>query len=177
MLLNTEIKYTLIFPYDIIVFAIREFFLLLTANIGNCLSFFFFMGRESFDFLSQYLLVFLIGIYKSGFYTLGILLLQGWMISIFDDLTSRFKIYYKRLLLYELFVSLAIYFSIYLVNFTSKLNLFYIKSELEQIVFASFFVYCIFKKLIPVYKQMKYEENIRSELAECLQFKYKLLLV
>ena len=149
--------------------------LLLTANIGNCLSFFFFMGRESFDFLSQYLLVFLIGIYKSGFYTLGILLLQGWMISIFDDLTSRFKIYYKRLLLYELFVSLAIYFSIYLVNFTSKLNLFYIKSELEQIVFASFFVYCIFKKLIPVYKQMKYEENIRSELAECLQFKYKLL--
>ena len=150
--------------------------LLLTANVGNCLSFFFFMGRDSFDFLSQYLLLFLISIYKSGFYTLALLLLKGWMILTFDDLTRSFKIYYKRLLLYELLISLAIYLSIYFINITSKLNLFYIKSELEQIAFLIFFIYCIFKKLVPLYKQLKYEQDIRSELVECLQFKYKLLL-
>ena len=148
--------------------------LLLVAIIGNCLSFFFFMG-QSIDSYLQYLILFLIGLYKSGFYTLAILLLKGWMIITFDDLTSRFQVYFKRLLLYELLVSLFISLSMYFFHFSNKLNLFYIKSEIEQIVFIFFLVYCIFKKLMPLYRQMKYEESIQSELIESLRFKYKLL--
>ena len=149
--------------------------LLFMANIGNCLSFFFFMGREALDFLSEYIIVFLVALYKGSFYTIAILLLRGWMTTTFISIGDNFKKYYKRLLIYELLFSLLLQVSVYFINFTSKLNLFYIKTELEQIVFMIYIIYCFIKKLVPLYKQINYEQRINSELVECLTFKYKKL--
>ena len=149
--------------------------LLFMAVIGNCLSFFFFMGKESLDFLSEYILVFLVSLYKGGFYTSAIFLLQGWMTTTFISIGDNFKKYYKRFLLYELLLSLLLHISVYFFNFTSKLNLFYMKSEIEQIFFISFFIYCIIKTMVPLYKQMIYEQSIRSDLVKCLKFKYNKL--
>ena len=149
--------------------------LLFLANIGNSISFLFFMGRDSLDFLSEYVIVFLLALYKGSFYTTAILLLKGWMTTTFIPLGDNFKKYYKRLLLYELVVSLLLHLSIYFINISSKLNLFYIKSELEQIAFLSYIIYCIIKKMIPLYKQMKYEQSIRSDLVKCIRFKFKKL--
>ena len=149
--------------------------LLFMANIGSCLSFFFFMGREALDFLSEYIIVFLMALYKGSFYTIAILLLKGWMTTTFISIGDNFKKYYKRFLIYELLFSLLLQVSVYFINFTSKLNLFYIKNELEQIAFMIYIIYCFIKKLIPLYKQINYEQRIRSELVECLTFKYKKL--
>ena len=99
--------------------------LLFMAVIGNCLSFFFFMGKESLDFLSEYILVFLVSLYKGGFYASAIFLLQGWMTTTFISIGDNFKKYYKRLLLYELLLSLLLHISVYFFNFTSKLNFLY----------------------------------------------------
>ena len=40
----------------------------------------------------------------------------------------------------------------------------------------SYLIYSIFKVLIPLYRQMKYEERKGSQLVECMKFKYKRLL-
>lgn len=149
--------------------------LLMMSNVGNILSFFFFMEKQSLDFLSEYILVFLISLYKGAFYTCAIVLLKGWMTSNFDPLGDSFKKYYKRLILYELLVSLVLHVSVYFINFMSKLNLFYLKEELEQVAFIAYFIYCIIKRMVPLYKQMKYEQSLRSDLVECLKFKYKRL--
>ena len=149
--------------------------LLFISVVGNSLSFFFFTGSESLDFFSQYLLVFFNALYKAAFYTNIILIIKGWMTTYFALELNSYKKYYKRLMLYDLFGSIFIHIIHNFINFISKLNMFYIKNELEQVVFLIFFIYCIFKKMIPLYKQMKYEENIRPDLFECLQFKYKKL--
>ena len=149
--------------------------LLFIANVGNTLSFFFLMRNEAVEFLSEYILIFFIALYKGAFYTNAILIIKGWMITYFDLVIESFKKYYKRLLFYEIFVSLFINISHYLINFTSKLNIFYIKNEIEQIVFLIYFIYCIIKVMVPLYKQMNYEQSLRSDFAECLKFKYKRL--
>ena len=133
------------------------------------------MGREFLGFISEYLLIFFNALYKSGFYTSAILIIKGWMTTNFDSISERYKQYSKRLLFYEIFFSLLINISNFFMNSISKLNLFYLKSEVEQIVFIAFFVYCIIKVMVPLYKQMNYEQSIRSDLAECLKFKYKKL--
>ena len=147
--------------------------LLFMANIGNILSFFFFMGKQALDFLSEYIIVFLLALYKGSFYTSAILLLQGWMTTTFVSIGDNFKKYYKRILIYELLFSLFLQISVYFINFTSKLNLFYIKSEIEQMAFMSFIIYCFIKKMVPLYKQIVYEQGIRSDLVKCLKFKFK----
>ena len=108
------------------------------------------MGK-AFEPLMQYLLIVLIGLFKSGFYTLAILLLKGWLITTLDNLTSRFQVYYKRLLFYELLVSLFLYLSVYLFNFSNKLYLFNMKREFEQSAFFVFLIYCFCRKLRPLY--------------------------
>ena len=150
--------------------------LLFMANVGNCLSFFFFMGKQALDFLSEYVVIFLLALYRGSFYTSGILLLKGWMTTTFTSIGDNFKKYYKRLLIYELLVSLLLQLSVYFINLTSKLNLFYFKSGLEEITFMSYIIYCIIKTVLPLYKQINYEQGIRSELVICLKFKFKKLI-
>ena len=150
--------------------------LLFMANVGNCLSFFFFMGRQALDFLSEYVVIFLLALYKGSFYTSGILLLKGWMTTTFTSIGDNFKKYYKRLLIYELLVSLLLQISVYFVSLTSKLNLFYIKNEVEQVVFLSYIIYCVIKTMIPLYKQINFVRGNRVDLANCLKFKFKKLL-
>ena len=150
--------------------------LLFMANVGNCLSFFFFMGKQALDFLSEYVVIFLLALYRGSFYTSGILLLKGWMTTTFTSIGDNFKKYYKRLLIYELLVSLLLQLSVYFISLTSKLNLFYFKSGLEEITFMSYIIYCIIKTVLPLYKQINYEQGIRSELVICLKFKLKKLL-
>lgn len=149
--------------------------LLLIVNITNCFSFFVFTEKEAFDYIFEYIMVFMLSLFKGMLYSAAILMLKGWMIITFNFSGNNFKKYLKRLMYYELFSSLLIHFSIYFIDISSKLNLFFIKEEIEQIVFISFFVYCIIKNMIPLYKQMKYEQSIRSDMVECLKFKYKKL--
>lgn len=146
------------------------------ANVGNCLSFFFFMGKQALDFLSEYVVIFLLALYKGSFYTSGILLLKGWMTTTFSSIGDNFKKYYKRLLIYELLVSLLLQISVYFISFTSKLNLFYFKNGIEQVIFLSYIIYCVIKTMIPLYKQINFEQGARADLVNCLKFKFKKLL-
>ena len=147
--------------------------LLFMANVGSAISFFLFMGKEALDFLSEYIIVFLLALYKGCFYTTGIILLQGWMTTTFINLGDKFKKYYKRILIYELIISLLLQLSVYFVNISSKLNFLYIKTGIEEIAFLSFIIYCIINKMVPLYKQLDFEQRIRSDLVECLEFKYR----
>ena len=150
--------------------------LLFMANVGNCLSFFFFMGKQALDFLSEYVVIFLLALYKGSFYTSAILLLKGWMTTTFTSIGDNFKKYYKRLLIYELLVSLLLQISVYFINITSKLNMFYFKSGIEQVIFMSYIIYCVIKTMIPLYKQINFEQGARVDLVNCLKFKFKKLL-
>ena len=149
--------------------------ILFISVVGNCLNFFLLMGTGSMDFISEYLFVFFNALYKAAFYTNVILILRGWMTTYFALELDSYKKYYKRLLFYDIFFSLFIHIIQNFLNFISKLNMFYIKNECEQIVFLVFFIYCIIKKMVPLYKQMKYEQSIGSDFFESLQFKYKKL--
>ena len=100
-----------------------------------------------------------------------LLILKGWMIIDFTEGT-KFKKYLKYLFLYDFVISIIFNLSFYFVVITSKLYLFYFKSGLEQIALFSYIIFCTKIKLIPLYKQMKYEERKRSNLIECLTFKY-----
>ena len=144
---------------------------LFIANIFYTISFFF------FEYLPEYMSL-IIAPYKATFYIDALLIIKGWMITHFDISREIFKKNIKRsiiLSLYEIFVSMFIHTTFHLINFTSKLNIFYIKDEIEQIVFLIYFVYCIIKVLVPLYKQMNYEQSLRTDFAECLKFKYKRL--
>jgi hypothetical protein len=89
---------------------------------------------------------------------------------------NTFKKISKRIIFYDLIFSIVILISIYFISFASKLNLFYLKNLTEHIPLLSFTLYCIFKKLVPVSKQMIYEQQIRSDLVRCIRFKFKRLL-
>ena len=148
---------------------------LFTANLGNTLIFIFWIERVVEKYLPEFMMEFFVGIYEAVFYINAILILKGWMITYFVLVRESFKKYFIGFLLYEIFVFISIIFLYYAIKITSKLNILYIKNEIEQIVFLIYFIYCIIKVLFPLYKQMIYEQSLRSDLAECLKFKYKRL--
>ena len=150
--------------------------LLLITNIANGLSFLFFKDEEYY-FIAEYMTLFTYSFYKSVFYSIIIYVLLGWMtINFFGWGGDTFKKISKRIIFYDLIFSIIILISIYFTSFASKLNLFYLKNTTEHIPLLIFTIYCIFKKLIPVSKQMIYEQQIRSDLVRCIRFKFKRLL-
>ena len=148
------------------------YFILYGANMANL--FLILLTNEKLDLLVEYLLLIVQSLYKAYFYASAILILQGWDIIRFD-LRKKFKKYFLYFLSYNIGFCGILNLSLYFIHITSKLNLYYFKSDLEQIVFMTFLIYSIYKTLIPLYKQKIYEERLRSNLVDCLTFKYKKL--
>jgi hypothetical protein len=149
--------------------------LLLITNITNGISFLFFKDSDYY-FIAEYMTLFTYSFFKSVFYSIMIYVLLGWMtINFFGWGGNTFKKISKRIIFYDLVLSIIILISIYFTSFASKLNLFYLKNLTEHIPLLSFILYCIFKKLIPLSKQMIYEQQIRSDLVKCIRFKFKRL--
>ena len=168
---NKRIKKIIALPINIINYHL--YYILLGINMFNV--FIIFLNSPSMTIIAEY--VFLIGhsFFKTQLYTCILLFLQGWMLINFS-IGIKFKKYFWYILLYDLGFSLVLNLSLYLFQITSKLNLYYFKSDLEQVAFMSYLIYSIFKILIPLYKQKKIEERRRSDFVECLTFKYKKLL-
>lgn len=129
------------------------------------------LGSSTLDLVFEYMFLFLKSFSKGFLFAYILLILKGWMIIDFTEGT-KFKKYLKYLFLYDFVISIIFNLSFYFVVITSKLYLFYFKSGLEQIALFSYIIFCTKIKLIPLYKQMKYEERKRSNLIECLTFKY-----
>jgi hypothetical protein len=96
-------------------------------------------------------------------------------INLFGWGGNTFKKISKRIIFYDLIFSVIILISVYFITFSTKLNLFYLKNLTEHIPLLIFTIYCIYKKLIPLSKQMIYEQQIRSNLVKCIRFKFKRL--
>ena len=168
---NKRIKKIIALPINIINYHL--YYILLGINMFNV--FIIFLNSPSMTIIAEY--VFLIGhsFFKTKFYTCILLLLQGWMLLNFS-IGINFKKYLWYIFLYDLGFSLVLNLSLYLFQITSKLNLYFFKSDLEQIAFMSYLIYSIFKILIPLYKQKKIEERRRSDFVECITFKYEKML-
>ena len=146
--------------------------LLTITNIANGLSFLFFKDADYY-FIAEYMTLFTYSFYKSVFYSIIIYILLGWMtINLFGWGGNTFKKISKRIIFYDLIFSVIILISVYFIDFSTKLNLFYLKNLTEHIPLLIFTIYCIYKKLIPLSKQMIYEQQIRSNLVKCIRFKF-----
>jgi len=145
------------------------YFTLLGVNGFNL--FLILLGSSTLDIVFEYMFLFLKSFSKGFLFAYILLILKGWMIIDFTEGT-KFKKFLKYLFLYDFVISIIFNLSFYFVVITSKLYLYYFKSGLEQIALFSYIIFCTKKKLIPLYKQMKYEERKRSNLIECLTFKY-----
>ena len=132
-------------------------------------------GNPTFNIVGEYVILFVHACFKAISFGVIILILQGWMVVNFAGGVEfqRYKYYF---LFYDLGFSCILNLSLYFVRITSKLNKYYFKRCLEQVAFMSYLIYSIFKVLIPLYRQMKYEERKGSQLVECMKFKYKRLL-
>ena len=145
--------------------------LLFITNLGNDLSFLFFKNKGYF-FISEAMTLLLYSFYKSIFYTTIILILMGWSIITFFDGREKFKIINKKIFYYDFIFTIIILLSIYFIYFTTKLNLLYIKNLPLHLFLLFFTIYSIFKKIIPLAKQLIYEQRIRSDLVSCIRFKF-----
>ena len=97
---------------------------------------------------------------------------MGWSIITFFDGREKFKIINKKIFYYDFIFTIIILLSIYFIYFTTKLNLLYIKNLPLHLFLLFFTIYSIFKKIIPLAKQLIYEQRIRSDLVSCIRFKF-----
>jgi hypothetical protein len=151
-------------------------FILFLTNVVIGIAFLLYEDK-SYYFFTEYMTFFLYSSYKSMLYTTIFIVLLGYGTLIFFDWAEKFKNLNKKILLYDLTFSIIINVSIYFINISSKLNLFYIKNLSEHISLLSFIIYCTFKKLIPLVRQLDYEKKIRSDLVESIRFKLKRFLL
>ena len=125
------------------------------------------------NIVAEYGFLFVHSVFKALAFSIIMQILEGWMILHFVKGNYKYRKCFWYFLLYEIGFSSILNLSLYLGRITSKLNLYYSKRYLELIAFISYFIYSIYKVLIPLYRQMKYEERKRSNFVECIQFKYK----
>ena len=151
-------------------------YLLIGSNIINAVYFLFFKNRE-YSYTLEYTTLLIYSFYKSNIISILILVLLGWG-TIFFYLGNTFKKINKYLFLIDLVCSISIPLSVYFINFTCKLNLFYIKNCIEYLLLFCINVFSLFKRVIPLANQMKYEQRIGSNQFNCIAFKYnKLMLI
>jgi hypothetical protein len=151
-------------------------YLLIGSNIINAVYFLFFKNRK-YCFTLEYTTLLIYSFYKSNIISILILVLLGWG-TIFFYLGNTFKKLNKYLFLIDLVCSISIPLSVYFIDFTCKLNLFYIKNCIEYLLLFCINVFSIFKRVIPLANQMKYEQRIGSNQFNCIAFKYnKLILI
>ena len=154
-------------------FQIKNTSWLLLGPIVTNISAYPFLGKVVVDSIAEYMILLVYILYKVNFYSLIILLLQGWMTTTFRPIEKSSCYYFKLLIFYELIFIFIINFSMYFVCFTSKLNLYYFKIILEQMLSIAFIAYNFYYRLIPLYKQMNYIRRINNnDLYECLKFKF-----
>ena len=154
---------------------IKVSYLLFIVHILNGIIFLFFKNNE-YSFLAGHIITFIYSFYKSIFYSTIILVLQGLSTIFYFGYGQKFKKISKKIFLYDLTFTLLNLYSLYFIHFTTKLNLFYIKDLSENCILLCFIIFYIFKIMIPLAKQMKYEQSIRSDLVKTIKFKCKLLL-
>ena len=159
-------------PIHSLIIAISE--ILTIINFCNSLSFIIFRYLE-FNFVTEYMTLFIYTFYKSIFYTTVLVILLGWTIISFFGWESTFKNLSKKILLYDLLFFIFIIIFIYFGNITHQLKLFHIKNATEHLFLLIVNIYCFFKKLIPIFNQLNYEQSIRSDRVKCLRFKLRRL--
>ena len=161
-------------PIHLLILNISYF--LISFHVLNGIVFIFFKIKESFIVL-EYMILFFHSFYKSLLYATIILILQGWAtISFSGNYVLKYKKLNKGIFLYDAIFTILNIISIYFIHFTNRLNLFYIKNLSEHFTLLCFIIFYIFKILIPLAKQMKYEQSIRSDLVKSIKFKFKMLL-
>ena len=171
---NKRIKKSTIFNFiPIYIINYNLYWALLTPHLFNV--FVIFMTNPKISIVAEYLFLLAQSFYKASSYSLIIIVIKGWMIIHFKIGRFDFKKYFFYILIYDLGFSVFLNLSLFIIHITSKLNLYFFKTIMEQIVFISYLVYSIYKVLIPLYKQKKCEERKRSNLVECITFKYKKL--
>ena len=144
--------------------------LLLICNLFNL--FIIPITSPTFNIIAEYSFIFVHSGYKAISFAIIIQIVQGWMVLNFTT-GIEYKKYKWYFFFYEIGFSAIINLSLYFVHITSKLNKYYFKRCLEQAAFMSYLIYSIIKVIIPLYRQMKYEERKRSQLVECITLKYK----
>ena len=147
-------------------------FFIIYFNFFNI--FLLFQKDSFFDIIYEYLFLLMKSYLKAFIYVIILLILQGWM-TIDFLIVIKFKKYFITLFLYDLLIPVFFNLSLYFIVITSKLNFYFLKNGIEFFLIILFTIYCIKKKLIPLYKQINYERRKRSILVECLEFKYKKL--
>ena len=145
--------------------------LLIVCNMMNLLI--IPLKTPTLNIVAEYTFLFVHSIYKASVFSIIIQVLDGWMILHFAQLDYKYKKCFWYFIFYEIGFSSILNLSLYFGRITSKLNLYYFKRCLEQIAFMSYFIYSIYKVLIPLYRQKKYEERKRSDFVKCIQMKYK----
>ena len=151
-------------------------FLLIISNITNSIFFLFYKNRE-YCFIMEYTTILIYSFYKSNLIPLLILILLGWG-TVYFGWGQKFKKLNRFIFLFDLFISFLIPISVYFIGFTDKLDLFVFKNILEYLVILCVNIFSIFKRVIPLSYQLKYEQRIGSNLANNIEFKYnKLVLI
>jgi len=113
---------------------------------------------------------------KGFYYSALVFYLSGDMILSFDENEILFKKIRNGAFTCSCLLTIIIKVSKYFSNSITELKLFIIKSILEHSILLCCTIYFIYKKLLPLYNQMKYEQSIHSELVQCLKFKFKRML-
>ena len=150
---------------------------LLILNILVYLSFLAsYYKTEVYLILTKNLSLFLYSFFKSIFISVLILLLNGWMTLSFNGWGNRINILIPIILLE---VISSIYFEIEKYNDTlpyNKIQLYYIRNILENIIIISLSLMSLFKYYFPLIQKCKYLSLINSAFTKAYKLKKKKLL-
>ena len=127
-------------------------------------------------FVYSSLIICLIIVFLNIYYSTMYFSLSGYMILSFNQNETYFKKIGNGAAFCNVLLTIFIKVFTYYYNYFTELKLLYIKSILEHFILLCCTIYFINKKLIPLYKQMKYEQRIHSELVECIKFKFQRML-
>ena len=150
-------------------------YLLFISILINAVYFSFFKNRQ-FCFIMEYTTILIYSFYKSNLYPILLLILLGWG-TIFFGWGQKFRKLNKLIFIVDLLSSILITIAVYFIKSKNKLNLFYIKNYLEYLAILCMSIFSIFKRLIPLSNQTKYEQRINSHLVKIYEFKYNRLFL
>ena len=150
-------------------------FLLLFSNLMYTF-YYFFCYYYDFYYIIEYTNLLIYSFYKSFLYGMLILILLGWG-TLFFRWNRKFTKLCIFIFLYDLTFSILIHFSPFFINISNKLELIDIKNISEYLVILSIAIFSIFKRLLPLSKQISYEERNPSYFNKWHKIKYNKLIV
>ena len=137
---------------------------------------FIFDSLEFSNFWLNFIYIIYYSSLKGFYYSAMVFYLSGDMILSFNENEILFKKIRNEAFTCSCLLTIIIKISKYFSNFITELKLFIIKSILEHSILLCCTIYFIYKKLLPLHNQLKYEQSIHSELVQCLKFKFKRML-